>query len=171
MSTIAERNFVRQQGFVDATDGGCGVQYPALMWQPRVTGVLVVIGLWLQSWPIFLGLAAILWWNVAVPRLSIFDALYNRLVAGPKGLARLGPAPAPRRFAQALAGTFMVGIAISLLAGWSIAAWVLEAFLVVALGALLLGRFCLGSYLYLVATGRFDLARQTTPWSRPPMNG
>jgi len=168
MSTAtAETNFVRQQGFVDASSAACAIQYPALMWQPRVTAAAVVVAIAFQSWELFSVLAVVLLWNVTVPRFSICDALYNRLVAGPRGRPRLGPAPAPRRFAQALAASFMTGAAISIVAGWTIAAWVLQGFVVVALGALLLGRFCMGSYVYLLVTGRGELARRTTPWATP----
>src|SRR6266513_2320848 len=125
----AELNFVRQQGFRDISPKACGYQYPALMWQLRTIGTLVVVGLVLQAWPYFLALSAVLWWNVALPHLNPFDALYNHLVAKPKGLPQLGPAPAPRRSAQAMAGTFMLAIGLSLLSSRSILAWALEALL------------------------------------------
>ena len=37
----AHVNFIKQQGFNDASALTCDVQYPALMFQPRVIGVLV----------------------------------------------------------------------------------------------------------------------------------
>ena len=80
----AELNFVRQQGFKDASPETCVYQYPALMWQPRAISGLVLVGLVLQSWHYFLGLSALLWWNVALPRLNVFDVLYNYLVANRK---------------------------------------------------------------------------------------
>ena len=163
----AEVNFVRQQGFKDASPEACGYQYPALMWQPRVIGALVLVGLVLQAWPYFLALSALLWWNVALPQLNVFDALYSHLVAKPKGLPRLGPAPGPRRFAQAMAGTFMLAIGLSLHLGWNILAWVIEGLLLAALGALIFGRFCLGSYLFLVLRGEAGFANRTLPWTRP----
>jgi hypothetical protein len=89
----AEANFVRQQGFRDASPAACGYQYPALMWQPRAIGGLTLIGFVFQSWPYFLALSILLWWSAALPHLNLFDFLYNRLVAKPKGLPRLGPAP------------------------------------------------------------------------------
>jgi hypothetical protein len=162
----AEVNFVRQQGFRDASAEACVYQYPALMWQPRGFGILVLAGLVLQAWPYFIALAALLWWNVALPHLNPFDALYNYLVAKPKGLPRLGPAPGPRRFAQAMAATFMLAIGLSLLSGWRTLAWALEALLLAALGALIFGRFCLGSYLFLVFTGQSGFANRTLPWAR-----
>lgn len=162
----AELNFIRQQGFKDAPAEACPYQYPALMLQPRILGTLVLISLVLQAWPWFLALSALLWWNVALPRLNPFDAFYNRFVAKPKSLPRLVPAPAPRRFAQGMAGTFMLAIALALYSGWRAVAWGLEAFLVVALGALILGRFCVGSYLYLLLTGQSAFANRTLPWVR-----
>jgi Domain of unknown function (DUF4395) len=162
----AEVNFVRQQGFTDAASEVCVYKYPALMWQPRAIGILVLVGLAFQAWPYFLALSALLWWNAALPRVNPFDALYNHIVAKPKGLPSLGPAPSPRRFAQVMAGTFMLGIALSLFFGWSILAWVFEALLVAALAALIFGCFCLGSYLFLLFTGQARFANQTLPWAR-----
>jgi hypothetical protein len=162
----ARVNFVRQQGFWDASSATCDYQYPALMWQPRAIGSLVLLGLVLQAWPYFLVLCALLWWNAAVPRLNPFDALYNYLVARPRGLPRLGPAPSPRRFAQAMAGSFMLAIGLALFFGSRSLAWALEAVLLAALGALILGRFCLGSYLFLLFTGQVGLANRTLPWAR-----
>ena len=159
----AKVNFVRQQGFRDASPQACDYQYPALMWQPRAIGILVLVGLVLQSWLYFLVLSGVLWWNVVLPTLNPFDILYNHLVAKPKGVPWLSPAQAPRRFAQAMAGSFMLGIGLSLLFGWSILAWALEAFLLAALGALIFGRFCLGSYFFLLLTGRVGFANRTLP--------
>ncbi len=166
MRITAKLNFVRQQGFRDASPKACNYQYPALMWQPRAIGILVLVGLVFQAWPYFLALWVLLWWNVALPHLNLFDALYNHVVAKPKGLPRLGPAPSPRRFAQAFAGTFVLAIWLSLFSGWRTLAWALEAFLLAALAALIFGRFCLGSYLFLVFTGQAGFANRTLPWAR-----
>jgi hypothetical protein len=106
----------------------------------------------------------VLWWNVLLPGLNPFDALYNRLVAEPRNLPRLTPAPAPRRFAQAMAATFNLGIGLSLLLGQMTVAYVLEALLVIALTALIFGRFCLGSYVWHLVTGEARFANRTLPW-------
>ena len=159
-------NFVRQQGFREASPEACVHLYPALMWQPRAVGILFLIGLMLQAWFYFIALSALLWWNVALPHFNPFDALYNYFVAKPKGLPRLVPAPGPRRFAQFEAGAFMLVIGLSLLFGWRTLAWALEAILVVSLGALIFGRFCLGSYQFLIFTGQGGFANRTLPWSR-----
>ena len=143
-----EVNFVRQQGLREASQESCVYQFPALMLQPRIIGVLVLLGVLLQNWAYFLVLAVVLWWNVMVPRLNPFDALYNLAVAKRKGMLQLGPAPSPRRFAQGMAGTFMAVIAGCLYGSMPEAAWGLEALLLVVLGALIFGRFCLGSYVF-----------------------
>ncbi len=162
----AKLNFVRQQGFQDASAESCSYQYPALMWQPRAMAVLVLIGLWFQAWPYFLVLSAILWWNVVFPSLNPFDALYNLVVARPQGSPRLTPAPSPRRFAQAIAGTFMLAIGLSLRFNIIYLAWAFEALLLAALSALIFGGFCLGSYLFWIFARQSGFANRTLPWSR-----
>jgi Domain of unknown function (DUF4395) len=158
-------HFVQQQGFEKTAAPDCAAHYAALMFQPRVTGVLVAVALVLQSAPLFLALSALLWWNVLLPTHNPFDALYNRLIAGPQQLTRLEPAPPPRRFAQGMAGSFMLAIGICLLAGWLGAAWILQGLLVAALSALIFGRFCLGSYLYYLLHGKTGFANRTLPWA------
>ena len=165
MAQTAQLNFVRQQGFPDADASGCSYRYPALMLQPRVTGVLVFIGLLLQAWPWFVALSLLLWWNVVLPSLNPFDKVYNLFIARPRGLPQLGPAPAPRRFSQGMAGTFMLAIGVSLYMGWTQAAYVIEALLVVALVSLLFGKFCLGSYIFHLVRGNVAFAQRTLPWS------
>ena len=166
MHPSAELNFVRQQGFPQAQASDCPTQYRALMFQPGVIGTLVLIGLVAQSPVLFLALSAVLAWNVLLPAWNLFDALYNHLIAIPRGLPRLTPAPGPRRFAQGMACAFTLGIGLSLLAHWRVLAWVLEGFLVIALSALVFGKFCLGSYLFLLLRGQRTYAHQTLPWSR-----
>src|SRR5262249_43303180 len=129
----AQVNFVKQQGFQDATPRTCNIQYPALMFQPRVIGALAAVGVLLQAPWLFLALSAVLWWNAVLPALNPFDGVYNRLIAAGKGALPLPPAPAPRRFAQGMAATFMLIIGLSLLAGRSTLAWVFEAMLLAAL--------------------------------------
>jgi hypothetical protein len=165
MSNDAQINFVRQQGFRDAGASECKGGFPALMFQPRLIGVVVAIGIVFQSGYLFLALSAVLWWNALVPSRNPFDASYNALVARPRGLPPLTPAPAPRRFAQGMAGTFALGIGVSLLSGLQVLAWILEGFLVIALAALVFGRFCIGSYLFHVFSGHRAFANRTLPWS------
>lgn len=166
MGHTGKLNFVLQQGFRDTLPAECDFRYSALMWQPRVIGIVVLVGLVLQTWPLFLVLSAVLWWNVALPRWNPFDALYNRLIAAPRNLPRLAPSPGPRRFEQGMAGSFALGIAASLFFGRSGLAYTLEAFMVVALAALIFGRFCMGSYIFLLLKGDRTFASRTLPWTR-----
>jgi hypothetical protein len=166
MSRSAQLNFVEQQGFRDANVDSCEHQYPALMFQPKLIGGLVIIGLVLQSWTFFLTLSAILWWNVLVPDMNPFDALYNRLIAVPKELPLLARAPGPRRFAQGMAATFMLGIGTTLLLGWRVVAWTFEGLMVAALAALIFGKFCLGSYVFHLLRHDGEFANRTLPWVR-----
>ncbi len=152
------RSFVRGQGFLDVDERSTAGWYNALMFQPRLIGILVAAGIAIQSAGWFLVLSGILWWNVILPGLNPFDALYNVLIALPRaGLPRLGPAPAPRRFAQGMAASFTLVIGISLLQRWSAVAWIFEGLIAIALSDLIFRRFCLGSALFNL------LRRRNTP--------
>jgi hypothetical protein len=165
MSRRSETNFVLQQGFRDARAEERESKYEPLMFQPRLVGVIVVLATIFQSWPTFLILSVVLWWNVVIPGKNLFDVIYNRFIASPQG-PKLTPAPAPRRFAQSMAATFMLGIGLCLLLGYEVAAWTLEGLLFLALASLIFGKFCLGSYLYYVIRGDRKYANCTVPWSR-----
>jgi len=161
-----KRNFVLQQGLSEESTANCSGQYSALLFQPRVVALVVLVAVIFQESWVFLVLAGILWWSALVPRLNPFDALYNRILAARPGGIALSPAPAPRRFSQGMAGTFMLGIGISLALGWHATALVLEGLLIVALGALALGGFCLGSFIFHLLRGRATFATRTLPWGR-----
>jgi len=141
-------SFVRGQGFPDVDEASSAGWYRALMFQPKVIGLVVAAGIAIQRAELFLALSAILVWNALFPALNPFDALYNAMLAAPPKTPRLGPAPAPRRFAQAMVATFMLLIGISLLQGWSTIAWIAEASIAVALLDLFLRRSCLGSAVF-----------------------
>jgi hypothetical protein len=67
MVATTKVDFVRQQGFAEVEGPACEDQYSALMFQPRLTAILVAIGLMFQAGTLFLVLSAILWWNVLLP--------------------------------------------------------------------------------------------------------
>jgi uncharacterized protein DUF4395 len=158
-----KRNFILQQGLCEPATETCPLQYSALLFQPKLVGLWLVLATILQAKFMFVALAAVLWWSALVPRLNPFDALYNRIFA--RGTA-LMPAPAPRRFAQFLAGSFALAIALSLALTWRTAALVLEGFFIAAVAALVLGGFCLGSFVFHVLRGHRAFARRTLPWAR-----
>ena len=149
-------DFVRRQGFT--TEGCQEGFYSALMFQPRVIGVVVALSVILQSPWIFLMFSTVLWWNALVPSHNPFTAFYNHVLADPRQVI-LSAAPPPRRFAEGLAGTLAMIIAIALFAEASIAAWLLEAIFAAAVTAVVVGRRCLAAELY-------QLLRPQTP-ARP----
>lgn len=160
----AKRNFILQQGLCEPATGTCPLQYSALLFQPRLVGLCVVVAAILQAPPLFFALAAVLWWSALFPRLNPFDALYNGTLARRSGTF-LTSAPAPRRFAQFLAGSFALAIGVALALGWRMAALALEGFFIVAVVALVFGGFCLGSFVFHLLCGRADFAKRTLPWA------
>lgn len=162
----SKRNFILQQGLEEPSPETCGGQYSALLFQPRVVGPTVLLGVILQSPILFLTLSAVLWWSAFFPACNPFDAIYNRLFAGGPGAIRLGRAQMPRRFSQGMAASFSLGIGLALLAGWQQTAIVLQVFFLIAAAAISLGRFCLGSFIYYLVTGKGQFALRTLPWAR-----
>jgi hypothetical protein len=154
-------DFICEQGF-PATDADDRL-YSALMFQPRIIGGLVALGIVLHSPWLFLALSAVLWWGTLVPTHSVFDALYNYAVAYPRNLPPLGVAPVPRRFAQGMAGTVALAIGGALLLGATLTAWLLEGLFVVAVVRAVFGNFCFGAYAYHVLRRLFTKARSLPP--------
>jgi hypothetical protein len=164
MQPFAKRNFILQQGLYEPAAETCSLQYSALLFQPRVIGLWLVVAVIVQAPLGFFALAAVLWWSALVPRFNPFDALYNWTLARSGG-STLTAAPAPRRFAQALAGLFALAIGVSLALGWRMTARIIEGFFLVAIGALVFGGFCFGSFVFHLARGRADFAKSTLPWA------
>jgi hypothetical protein len=166
MSSPIVVNFMKQQGFADEPADACNLRFEGLYFQPRIMFPTVLLAIGLQ-WPwLFLAASAVLWWNVIAPRLNPFELAYNRWIAAPRGRVSLTPAPAPRRFAQAMAAAFSVGAGLTLLAGWPTASRVFQALLVLGFSLLLFGKFCLGAYLFHVLRGEAAFANSTLPWAR-----
>jgi hypothetical protein len=165
MRNEVKRNFILQQGFEEPAPATCPLQYSSLLFQPRIVLIWLVAGIVFQSPAIFAALGAVLWWSALFPKLSPFDALYNQTIGRRPGASRLGPAPAPRRVAQTMAGAFALITALLIHAGFSLAAYVIEAIFLAAALALTLGGFCLGSFVYHLLCGRAKFARETLPWA------
>jgi hypothetical protein len=149
--------FVCQQGFPVPNDNPH--LYAALMLQPRIVGGLAVLGLILQRYELYLALSAALGWAALIPTQNVFDAIYNRAIAVPRGLPPLRVAPAPRRFAQACAALLALAVGLSLAADAIAPALILEAVFLVGAASAVLRRFCLPAHLYHV------LRRRLTPAS------
>ena len=139
-------DFIRQQGFT--TEGCQDGLYSALMFQPRVIAAVAISGVVLQSLWVFLALSTVLWWSTLVPSHNPIDAFFNNVMADPMRLAAMPAAPPPRRFAQAMAATFAMGIAMTLFVGASHVAWLIEGVFVAASMSVVVRRFCLPAYVY-----------------------
>jgi len=139
-------DFIREQGFT--TEGCQDGLYSALMFQPRVITGVVISSVVLQSPWIFLALSTVLWWSALVPSHNPFDAFFNHVMTDPMRLAAMPAAPPPRRFAQAMAATFAMGIAVTLFVGASHVAWLIEGVFIAASMSVVVRRFCLPAYVY-----------------------
>lgn len=157
---------MRQQGFPAEPADACDMRFEGLYFQPRIVFPLVLVAVILQSPALFLLISAVLWWNVAFPARNPFEHAYNRWIAVPRGRLPLGPAPAPRRFAQGVNAAFNLASALTLLAGWQILSWVIQGMLVGAFSLLLFAKFCLGAYVFHLLRGEVAFANRTLPWAR-----
>ena len=146
----SEVQFVRQLGF-NMVDPDHRL-YVALMFQPRTIACVLALGIALQSAWLFLALSAVVWWGTVVPTGNVFDAAYNRLIAFPRGLAPIPVAPAPRRFAQSMAGTAALLIGLALLLGATKTAWFFEGLFAIGTTSVVVGRICAPAGVYLRLT-------------------
>jgi hypothetical protein len=146
----AERRFLLSQGFAEPAPDTCGLHFAALQFQPRAIGVILVAGMLLQSVArlpaiaLFSMLGVVLCWCALLPDANVFEWAYNR--TSPRH--RLTRAPAPRRFAQGLAGAMALAIAAFLSGEWIRAAILVELLLLAAVAGILFAKFCFGSWLY-----------------------
>ena len=161
VNSNTKRNFILQQGLCEPAAATCSLQYSALLFQPRLLGLAIVVAVMLQSSIVFFALAAVLWLSSLAPRLNPFDALYNCS----RRPVTLTPAPTPRRFAQFLAGLFAFAIGMSLVLNWHTTALILEGLFITAVTALVFFGFCLGSFIFHLLRGRADFAKRTLPWA------
>ncbi|HET9178038.1 MAG TPA: DUF4395 family protein [Terriglobia bacterium] len=161
----AKRNFILQLGFAEPAPAVCARQYSALVFQPKVVLATIVAGIVFQSSGIFAALGALLWMSALVPKMNPISAIYNRTIGRQQEAFLLGPAPPPRRAAEAEAGTFALATALVIHAELSLAAHVLEAIFLAASVAVLIGSFCTGSFLFHLVRGRWRFVRQTLPWA------
>jgi len=166
MPSTAEERFMRQQGFAPEESARLHWHFRALLFQPWIVGPSVLVAVLFQSRVLFFVLAALLAWNTALPRFNPFERFYDWAIGRPRGLPKLEPAPAPRRFMEGMAAMLMLATGLALGVGWQSTAYVLQVFLVVAFPLLLAGKFCRGAYIYHVSHGRVGFANATCPWSK-----
>lgn len=143
---VSRTDFIRELGY-SATNSDDPL-YTALMLQPRIVAGITILGVVLQHGSLFFALAAVLLWSALVPAYNPFDAIYNMTIAPRRGLERLPAAPAPRRFAMAMAGTMSFVIGVALFAGVGTLAWPLEVMFAVAVAAVVFLNRCAGATVY-----------------------
>jgi hypothetical protein len=148
----SEVEFVRQLGF-RAEDDDNSLFVP-LMFQPRSVATVVAIGILTQSAWVFLALGAALWWSTVVPRRNLFDAIYNAAIAGATGRRVPRETPAPRRFAQGMAGTASLTIGLALAGGVPLVAYVFQGLIAIGSSIVVFGRRCAPAAVYHVVRRR-----------------
>ena len=163
---VMMRNFILQQGFPDPPSALRQRQYTALTFQPRIVLVLVIAGVLFQSAAVFAALCGLLWLSALFPNLNPFSALYNRTRGRRPAAFHLGPAPAPRRGAETMAGAFALVIALLIFARFNVAAYAFQAIFVAASLAVEFAGFCFGTFAYHLRRGNVKFALQTLPWAR-----
>ena len=159
----SKRNFILQQGLPEPSAEARDAQYSAILFQPRLLGLVFVVGSSLQAPTLFVAFGLILWFCVVDPRFNPFNAMYNRAIAPFTGIS-LTPSPAPRRFSQFLGGAFCLAIAASLTMGFRMTAVVLEGFLIAGTVTMLAG-FCVGTFVFHLLRGHAGFAMRTLPWA------
>src|SRR5215831_14288629 len=108
------RSFILQQGLEPPNDPVAeSMLHAALQFQPRLIGALVLAGVVFQSSTIFLAIGAALLCSAIAPRWNPFNVLYNFTFGASRGTILLRSA-SPRRFAEAMASFFALGIGVLL---------------------------------------------------------
>ena len=166
MARSVAYKFLLQQGFSNDTEDTAPLHVRGLQFQPILVGTTMAYAIWIQSAPLFLVVAGILWLNTLLPRLNPFENLYNLLFARNSKERHLEPAPGPRRFAQGMAAAFMMIAGYAITQGWWTTVYVFEGFIALAFLVLLGFRFCLGAYIFQMLKGNVQFANATCPWSR-----
>jgi len=162
----AKRNFILQQGLPEPEEQTVENQYSALQFQPRIVGLVVLFGLIVQSPVIFLALGVSLWWGSLFSRLNPFDVAYNVTLGRRSDTYKLDQAPAPRRFAGMMSGSFALVTGILLFKDWNVAAYAVEAIFAMGVISSVFRKFCLPAFLYHAIHGNTDFAMRTLPWSQ-----
>jgi hypothetical protein len=94
--------------------------------------------------------AAVMLLGTAVPSLSLFKGVYQKLLK-PAGVVKADVIldnPEPHRFAQGFGGVVLIGALIALLAGATVVGWGLVALVIVLAALNLFLGFCAGCFVY-----------------------
>jgi hypothetical protein len=116
----------------------------------QLTIIALVVLAFIVSWPVLVGIVALLMLLGALLGFPGFLPVYRYLLK-PLGLARpqiLLDNPEPHRFAQGLGGVFLAAAAAVLYLGASWLGWGLAAMVAFLAALNAFGGFCLGCFLY-----------------------
>ena len=104
----------------------------------------------LNSWLLVAFVCLVMLLGTAVPKLSLFKQVYQRLLL-PNGLVKadvIPDNPEPHRFAQGFGGVVLALAVIALLFGQAIVGWLLVWLVVILAGLNLFLGFCAGCFIY-----------------------
>lgn len=161
-SPRAIRN-LESQGFSAADDSRTTGLARAAAFQPRATLALLLLGVGLAvtgvvpavfpaAW--FGVLAGLAWLAVAVPATNVFDRFWDLAVRPITGWAGVDATPAPRRFSQGIAASFLTTVAVLFGLGLGTPALVVAGIMACAASLASFADFCLGSAIFNLLFGR-----------------
>ena len=110
----------------------------------------LLLGFVLDSWLLVGFVALVMLLGTAIPSLSLFKQVYQRLLL-PAGLVRanvIPDNPEPHRFAQGFGGFVLILALLSLLPGLALLGWALVWMVIFLAGLNLFLGFCAGCFLY-----------------------
>jgi hypothetical protein len=117
--------------------------------QAFIIGFLALAFVLNATW-IVVFVAAVMLLGTAVPSLSLFKGIYQRLLK-PAGLVKpqvITDNPEPHRFAQGFGGVVLLGAVAALFAGATTLGWVLVGLVIVLAALNLFLGFCAGCFVY-----------------------
>jgi hypothetical protein len=117
--------------------------------QAFIIGFLALAFVLNATW-IVVFVAAVMLLGTAVPSLSLFKGIYQRLLK-PAGLVKpqvITDNPEPHRFAQGFGGVVLLGAVAALFAGATTLGWALIGLVIVLAALNLFLGFCAGCFVY-----------------------
>jgi len=119
----------------------------ALRFTPTLCSIVVVIGMFYQSWEVFAVLSVFGILGTVTKTWHPFDILYNA-IARVFSLTKLLPNPPPKRFACFLGFIFLVGGTISFYIGATDSGYFFGTVYIIAAMLMATTHLCVGSWIY-----------------------
>lgn len=130
-----------------STEDKARLNWP-LRFTPTVCSTLVVIGLYLKSWEVFVVLSVFGILGTVFAKGQPVDVLYNLVFSKLFRTPKLPPAPPQKRFACALGAVFLIGTMVSLYLGATAWGFVFGIGYILAAGFMAATHWCVGSWIY-----------------------